>query len=175
MAYTVKSIKTFRGTDTNGFNATLLWEGKKVVLVIDEGGGAPMMFEWFDRAMPKVDVPWINWQGAAFTMRCSPEEARLYEFLRGKTVELNNFRGGTTTAAIDPEIFIGQLIDKATNDKRDKRACKTKTIFHLRSDPEGSWKQFNSPFNKRMKDHIISKYGDQVDEILNETLGQVAV
>ncbi len=170
MAYTIKSVKTFRGMEGHGFNVTLLRDGKKVALVMDEGCGGEARFEWVDYAMPKVDVPWTNYGQEPISIRCTPEEATLYEFLRGKTCQFD-----TLTLSMNPDLFIGELLTKYENDKRFARLCKTKTIFHLRSDPVDSWRKFNSPFNKRMKDLIVEKYGNQVDEIMNEILGQVAV
>ena len=179
MSYTIKNVKKFRGMEGTGFNLNLLRDGKKVAFVMDEGCGAEPCFEWVDEAKPKVDVPWLNFQQEPISiLRCSPEEAALYESLRGQTIKMDNFRGGTITMAVDPEMFVGDLFEKYENDKRFARLCKTKTLFRLKGDKEGEWRALTVhgvSFNKAAKDKIISKYGDQVEEILNETLGQVAV
>ncbi len=173
MSYTVKNVKKFRGMEGTGFNLNLLRDGKKVAFVMDEGCGGVSRFEWVDYDKPKVDVQWTNYQKQPCTIRCTPEEATLYEFLRGKT-----FKVGTVTLVVDPDIFVGDLLENYENDKRFARLCKTKTLFRLKGDKEGEWRALTVhgvSFNKTVKDKIISKFGDQVEEILNETLGQVAV
>lgn len=44
--YEVKNVKTFRGMEGQGFNATLYRDGKRVAFVIDEGCGGCLLFEW---------------------------------------------------------------------------------------------------------------------------------
>jgi len=49
-----------------------------------------------------------------------------------------------------------------------ERWCKTKTVFRLKGDPEGSWLIIKAPFSDRVREHIARKYGDRVEEIANE-------
>lgn len=52
--YTVKGIKTFRGMEGQGFNATLYRDGKKVGLVIDEGNGGSFLYEGMTKEEYKI-------------------------------------------------------------------------------------------------------------------------
>lgn len=49
-----------------------------------------------------------------------------------------------------------------------KRWCKTKTVFRLKNDPEGSWRTIKAPYSDRVREHIVRKYGNRVEEIANE-------
>lgn len=42
----VKNVKSFSGMECPGFNASLYADGKKVALVIDEGNGGEILFQW---------------------------------------------------------------------------------------------------------------------------------
>ncbi len=46
MRVEVRNVKTFRGMDGLGFNASLYIDGSKVAFVMDEGCGGSMRFEW---------------------------------------------------------------------------------------------------------------------------------
>src|SRR5687768_17542817 len=49
MAYEAKGIKTFRGQEGEGYNASLYRDGKKVAFVIDDASGGMLDVEWLDR------------------------------------------------------------------------------------------------------------------------------
>jgi hypothetical protein len=175
MDYTLKGIKTFRGTDGDGLNATLYRDGVKVAFILDEGNGGDMHLQWFDQQATRMTIPWVDYQGKPCTIRCTPEEAKLYEFLRGKTWTFGKeFGKPDQTIQTDPDDFIAELAEKTLNDNRFQKMCKTKVLFRLKTDKEGEWRTFKSPFTKNIKDWIVTKFGDQVDSIMNETLGQVA-
>ena len=46
--YEVKGVKSFRGMEWNGFNATLYRNGKKVAFCLDSGDGGEVNFDWVD-------------------------------------------------------------------------------------------------------------------------------
>ena len=52
--YTVKGVKSFRGMEGYGFNATLYNGSKRIAFVIDEGRGGGLLFRYFDMANGKV-------------------------------------------------------------------------------------------------------------------------
>lgn len=55
--------------------------------------------------------------------------------------------------------------------KRLKRACAKKTLFLLKGDKkEEGWRTINHPWGEKVKAHLVAKYGDQIQEIANETL-----
>ncbi|MCA9872114.1 MAG: hypothetical protein KC441_00605 [Anaerolineales bacterium] len=53
-----------------------------------------------------------------------------------------------------------------------KRQCKTKTLFRLPGDEEGSWRTIAVRYNLRVMTHIRNKYGDQA-EIANDRFQEV--
>lgn len=57
MSYSLKSVKTFRGRQGQGFNATLLFNGKPVAAVDDMADGGIYHWRWLaaDRAQARAD------------------------------------------------------------------------------------------------------------------------
>jgi hypothetical protein len=61
------------------------------------------------------------------------------------------------------------LHDKYENDKKFSRLCKNSTLFRLKGDEKGSYRVYKKvPYNEAMKKLLLEKYGDTVEEILNE-------
>lgn len=173
--YTVKNIKSFRGTDGYGYNATIYCDGKKIAFAMDGADGAPLNVEWEDsNVRPLVDVTWKNHNDEACIIHCTPEEAKMYEHVRGKKWTLGEFSGN-----MDPDLFIEELVNDELNKKskiaQEKRWIKKETLFHLKDQKEGAFMTIKAVFCKRVKDFIINKYGDQVAFILNERYGQIAI
>lgn len=170
MEYTIKGLKTFRGTDGHGFNAHLYRDGVKVAFVINAGTGGDTTFEWVDFKEPRIDVQMTDYNGQPYTMQCTPEEAKLHEFVKGKTCyympEWNN-----ENEPLTPEFLIMELVDKMENERRFKKMCKTKVLFRLKSDNTNEWRSLNGTFTPQVKALIVNKFGDQLDSIMNETLG----
>jgi hypothetical protein len=175
--YTVKNIKSFMGTDMPGYNATLYCDGKAVADVINDGGGGETDIHWKDYKQPSVSVPWKNYKDEPFTINCTPEEAKLYEFLRGKTWSMPEI--DSKVHQHEPDTYIGELVEDVENQKRitatHKRWIKTKVVIKLKDAPEGTYRTFTTPFTKKSKDFIVNKYGDQIEYFLNEKYGQNAI
>jgi hypothetical protein len=175
--YTVKNIKSFMGLDFPGYNATLYCDGKAVAEVIQDGGGGPTDISWKDHKSPRVNVPWKNSKDEDFTMPCTPEEAKLYEHIRGKAwtfEEMDN-----KVFQHDPETFLGEIIEDAIAAKAvvatHKRWIKTLVCVKMKDTPEGSFTTFKTTFTKKAKDFIVNKYGDKIEYFLNEKYGQNAL
>lgn len=56
--YAVKGVKTFRGNEGYGFNATLYKDGKAIAFVIDDANGGCYSYEWKDDA---ERVPFVEY------------------------------------------------------------------------------------------------------------------
>jgi hypothetical protein len=65
--------------------------------------------------------------------------------------------------------IINKLLYRQENIRWLTRNTKSKTLFRLSGEPLGEWHTIKSPFNEKVKSHIISKYG-QVECIANENL-----
>lgn len=53
-SFSVKNIKTFRGMEGQGFEATIYWNGKRAGTVTNEATGGDFRFFWDDRAAEKA-------------------------------------------------------------------------------------------------------------------------
>jgi len=141
--YNVKGVKSFRGMEGYGFNATL-YRGKiKIAFVIDEANGGCYHYDWFNRAEDKI--------------------------LRDHCESLPKEVVYDMEIAVDSDMLVGALVDKYENDKRFSRLCKKSTLFRLKGDPDDGYQVYkNTPYNEFMKKFLIDKYGDTLEEILNE-------
>jgi len=133
MKYEVKAVKGFMGSDCPGYNATLYRDGVKVALVINEGSGGEELVEWVDRNAPRVEVQTTDHNGKPMTMRCTPEEAKLMEFLEGKKIDLGGKLG---ESELTLGLFVAGLVDDFETIKRLKRVCSKKTLFRVKGDNE---------------------------------------
>ena len=141
--YNVKGVKSFRGMEGYGFNATLFRGKVKIAFVIDEANGGCYHYDWFDRAEDKRLRDYCE---------TLPKEA-VYDM----------------EIAVDPDILVSELVERYENDKKFSRLCKVSTLFRLKGDPEGQYQVYKKvPYNEAMKKHLVEKYGDTVEEILNE-------
>ena len=148
--YTVKGVKTFRGMEGHGFNASLYKGGKRIAFVIDSAHGGDYNYE------------------------VTNEE--LFEELEGhiKTLpdivtDMVNNDGSAFTYPVDMDSFVAQLVEADDDKKWWKRKLKNKTCFILKDTPEGRMQIINAPFSPKVKAVIMSRYGDKLVEIYNET------
>ena len=170
MNYEVKNVKGFMGEDCPGFNATLYRDGQKVATVIDSGNGGMTDFHWVDWQAPHVDIKFTNDEGKEVSFKWTPEEAKLHEAIQGQTWSFE----GKVMGQKSTEMFVAELVGAFENDRRFKRLCKTQTLFHVKGDEEGSYRIIKAVYSKRVKDFLVTKYGDKVEAILNEKYGQIA-
>ena len=66
--------------------------------------------------------------------------------------------------------IIDQLRVDFENKKQFRRWCKKDTGFSLRGDEEGHFRTIRSVFTPEVKEHLVNKYGDKIERILNEEL-----
>ncbi len=146
--YSVRNVKTFRGMEGGGFNATLYRDGHRIAFVIDDATGGDMRIQWADARS----------RGA--------EEKRLLEFLKTLPKE----RGEDTEYDVTPDIFLDALVNQAQAEKRLKRLFEKETLFRLKSDPtdDDKWRVINTCFSPGVKAAFVKRYGDRLGEILNE-------
>ena len=170
--YTVSKVKTFKGREGEGFNADLLCDGKKVGEVINDASGGCIDFHWLDFASTRVDVNWIGYNATPVVLRCTPQEAAFYEFLRGKTwtLDLAGHDADNSPVQHDPDSYAGFLVDEFLDDRRFRRICKTKTMFRLSTDENGVLRTLSVAFSPNVKAKVVEKYGDKIEYFLNERL-----
>ena len=168
--YKVTKVKTFKGREGEGFNADLLKDGKKVAEVINDASGGEVDFHWLDFKSPSAFVNnWVGYQGQPTDIRCTPEEASFYEFLRGKAWDIGAGIGrASEMVQHDPQSYVGVLVDKFLNDKRFRRLCKTQTLFRLTGDEEGTWHVIKIKFTPVVRARMTTRYPN-LDTVMNET------
>jgi hypothetical protein len=67
--------------------------------------------------------------------------------------------------------FINQIIDDTLSDKCFRRDCKTKVLFRVKGDKEGSIMAYNTKYTPEFAQKIRNDYknkGMEIEEILNE-------
>jgi hypothetical protein len=168
MAYEVRNIKNFMGTDYPGYNATLYRDDKKVAVVINDGGGGEDRFHWCDVMEPRVEVMAVGPVGYSRPVRCTPEEALLLIHIRNKTLDMKD---GSEPVPMSCGMFVASLIDAYENAKRIKRACRNKTLFRLTGDATEAWRVIKAPFSQHIKQNLTNLYGQRLETILNEQVG----
>lgn len=72
----------------------------------------------------------------------------------------------------DLDLLMGDLLMEWEVNRWLKRQCRTKTLFRLPGDEEGSWRTIAAHYNVRVMTHIRDRYGDKV-EIANDRFQEV--
>lgn len=155
--YTLKGVKTFRGMDGLGLNATLCRDGKPVAFILDEGRGGEVDFDWKDAK-----------QGN------SAEEELFKAFIeeeRAKIPADKKDEFGPVRQAFGAEYWVNSLVDEIENTKRMKRICKSKTLFQVDAEIGGPEFRTIKGVGPKIRDFIASKYAGKKVRILNDELG----
>lgn len=134
MGYTVKGIKTFRGMEGEGYNASLYRDGKRVAEVVDDASGGPLMIEWKDRASWRTPVEVVGYEGRKYTVNMSPEEKLLHEHCLTLPALVSDLTDALNpneklVMAMTPELFIEQLVNDALMIKDIQRMMRGKVAF----------------------------------------------
>ena len=146
--YSVRNVKTFRGTEGEGFNATLYRDGRRIAFVIDDASGSD------------IDIQWVGVRAR------ETEEKLLLKFL--KTLPKENWEDREYD--VTPDIFLSELVNQALTEKRLRRLFRTETLFRLKGDrtDNDKWRVFRAPFSSTVKAQLLKTYGHDLAHILNE-------
>jgi len=153
--YSIKGVKTFRGIDGHGLNATLYRGTKKVALILDEGCGGEMRFDFLD-----------------FKHGESKEEGLFDIFIAEQKLRTDDTKkdefGHTERFYFDAARWVNTLVDNMANDKRFRKACKTKTLFQV-GDKIGSGDFICiKGVDAGAREYIQKKYAGEKIRILND-------
>ena len=149
MKVELKNIKEcqFMSEETQCFTASIYIDNKKVGTVKNNGKGGCNLYNFKDEEV----------------------EQKFYAYCRSlPAIEFMN-----EPLPMDDELFIGKLLQKHAENKRYKNLCKDKFVFKLKSDDEDvlhSIKKIKGKSIEDFKAWLYSKYGDEVDYILNEKI-----
>lgn len=152
--YSVKGVKSFRGMEGYGFNAVLYRDGKKIALVIDEGNGGSMIFEW--TSGPR----WDN-----FETKSLQEYAKSLPPLPADPA----WGTGAEPLPMNDELLVAELVSEFEFQQKTRRQLKKKTLFQVGKEiGSDEFRQISSPFSATVKTFIAQKYPGQPVRILNE-------
>ena len=156
MEWTVKNVKSFRGREGDGFNATLYRDGKRVALVDDAANGGCYSYTWFDRnADTVVEIHVHGYKGEPRTYKGSPEEKLFAEYCDAQTYK-------------DKDHVVAVLVDEYQASKWLRSKCRKQTLFRLKGDAEGNYRTVRAPYSDAVRDYLRGKYGDRIEAIANE-------
>ena len=122
--FSLSAIKTFRGTEGNGFNAKLHRDGKHIADLLDSADGGPMRIEWLDYRAPRVEGCFYNsFKNATESRSMTPNEAALEAWFLAQPREVY-FMSGDQPHYKDSEAFLNGLVDDAETMKRVEATLK---------------------------------------------------
>ena len=143
--YTVKGIKSFKGMEGLGFNATLYRDGRKVAFVTDEARGGCFRYDWVDEA----------------------EEALLDAYVKTQPpVECDVARHWGMS--MDTDLFLAILVSEAETQTKMKRVARKQTLFRVKGDKPGEYRTLSRPYDNQTKAYLAKVYGDHLEEVFNE-------
>lgn len=154
--YTIKSVKTFRGTEGEGFWCVLYRDKKKIGSVTDTADGGEIHF-FLDKGEKEIlDL---------FCMQL-PHESVENEEAWVKAIYPNG-------REVDADAYLCRLVDEYLHTKRLKRLCSKKTLFLLKDEKDPNcMRTVLVPFSPKVADHLRKKYGDNLKEIINERFAE---
>lgn len=92
--------------------------------------------------------------------------------------------GKPFTIPFSLEVIVDDLMEEWLDNKygegaQKKKWCKKDVVFRVKGDKIDSYRTIkgkdNGVYTKRLKDTLVKRYGDQLEEIVNETLGEMPV
>ena len=149
MKVELKNVKVceWASKETTCFTASIYIDGKRVGTVENNGRGGCNYYDFKDRKI----------------------EQEFYEYCRSlPAVEFMN-----EPLPMNDEIFIGELLQKYSENQQYKNWCKKEYVFRLKCDKEGEFrtvKKVQGFTLERFKEWLQNKYGNKVDYILNEKI-----
>lgn len=159
--FTLNGIKTFVGREGYGLNANILKDGKKVGVVLDDARGGEVDIDFKDR---NIDAEFHAFTAAWFDANGEREKslARLAEWGSAVTPETYN-----PSAQSMAETWINNFVDSAKEEKWMKAQAKKKTLFRIKGDKPGEWRNVGEASEKAVA-FIRNKYGATVEMIYGQ-------
>ena len=143
--YEVKNVKSFEGMEGYGFNCSLYKDGKRIGTVLDDANG-----------------------GSYYYMLDKGEEEALRDYCKALPMVTYDFEDTGELHHVFDDSFISDLVEEYENNARIKRLCRTKTLYSLKTDEEGTFWTIKAKYSERVRDHLTAKHGDNLTEIINE-------
>jgi hypothetical protein len=152
--------------ETNCFTANLYVEGKKIAECGNHGHGGPTDIDYVRH--PRVADIIERFKAHLKTL---PPEKHGYETSKGdhtKVVDgkfIKEFE-----IPITDEFMVDRLLEKYLTRKWDKKLCRKGLCFRLKSTPKDQWEVTKGKYTPELAAKVRKRYGDELVEILNETI-----
>lgn len=147
--FELKGLKWFRGMEGDGFNVTVLKDGKKLAFVMDDARGGEYDYEFVSEAAEK-------------------ELKAIVEAKRLEIPAAKMFHGTPDRDLFSMDSMICDMCSAFDFEKKMRRATKTKTVFLTPDLSEGEARVINRPYDPTVGEGLRKKYPGVV--ILNEVL-----
>ena len=159
--------------ETNAFAADIWCDGVKVGFAENDGHGgstnaqlvpeyAPMKIKGITKERAKEIYDWIKAQPP----KVYPTQDGMKEFSVPMSLDV-----------IVDDLLEAYLDEKYGEGAQKKKWCKRSVCFRLKGDKHGSYRTIpgkdKGVYTKRLKDHLVKTHGDKIEEILNETFGEM--
>lgn len=131
----IKSLKTFRGMEGSGYNASVYSNGKKVFDVIDDATGGELMIDAIGEAGKKAE--------AELKALCA-------------TLPKDESYGVAIDITVD--IYLDDLINEYNLQKKLARCRAKATPFRLPGDSEDGYRTINTPDVAKAKAFLDKKF-----------------
>jgi len=165
--YTINALKTWDTHDGGGYQGNLLRDGKVVGRFHNDGNGGCTMVEFWKKEKGQVVRNRAEEEIFEAYVASLPEKEWPAEWDR---------TGEAKTYKPDVDTFIAELVEAFESLRNLKRHCAKKTLYLLKGDDsKDGWRTVKHPWCAKVKDYLTKKYGDQIKEIANETIGQELV
>ena len=149
MVYSVKSAKgRSAGREGYGFSATICADGRAIGTAIDYGDGGSMEIVVKDAA----------------------DKATLEAYVKG--LPRYEYFGHFFDVTVD--VYVSELVCAALNAARLKRLCAKSTLFRVKGDQKDECRTVKAPYSEKVKEFLKKKYGDSLEEIVNERFAKGA-
>lgn len=176
--YGIRSFKTFRGHDGNGYECTVTLNGKAVFIAVDDGWGGGLQYHPI--ITDRKRNAGLSGEEAGRIYRAMNEAVEAMDTY-AKT--LPNYDRGDNDPECWPdgmpmsgELLVEELVNRNEAEKlREKnrvrfaKFCTTETLFRLKGDKRGSWRSAKG-VGPAIIPALRAKYGDSIEVILNEAM-----
>lgn len=176
MTYSLTKIKTFRGMEGQGLNATICRDGKPIAFVMDDASGGPVQIDFRNPGQSGASFKATTSEAAAREEREFGAFAMKWYFDSGaaakhddEMVAMGVKKEDLTvpTPADAMESWINTLVDAEQERKQLDRAARTKTLFRIKGEAyqAGEYRTVKEPYGPRVQAFLDKKYPGQVTEI----------
>lgn len=171
--YALSKIKSFRGMEGYGCNATITLDGKAVAFVLDEGNGGQIDIDFtnplqnaksFEANHSFADARWDAFKQFAMAwFEASGELAKT----RAQWKEWGSTEEYQPTGRDAAEHWINAQLEAYEVKKQLDRSAKKRTLFRIKGEEYkvGEYRTVTSPYSPGVQAFLDKKYPGQVTEI----------